>query len=251
MESYAGFTYHGAIEFSVDNVPVRVVISLGNIEDFDPLYRPSAIVNSANESLIQGSGVDRAISIAAGREMEEERYRLRRCEPGSAVVTTAGKLRVEHCIHAVGPRLSGNFLSAREMIILHDAYKSALAHAEQRQCATVAFPFICGGVFGPINPDESVTTNLLAISLHGIVSGLYPQLKEVHFVMFKQAQLEALLEVVRQSFGQNNPYGLHEFIARNRGSEVVLTNTGRPGTHPALMDHNSRRRLDENPAYPR
>ena len=46
-----------------------------------------AIVNAANSALMPGGGVDGAIRRKAGREMDEDLYRIGHCAEGAAVIT--------------------------------------------------------------------------------------------------------------------------------------------------------------------
>ncbi|HYK79590.1 MAG TPA: macro domain-containing protein, partial [Micropepsaceae bacterium] len=46
-----------------------------------------AIVNAANSALMPGGGVDGAIRRKAGREIDEDLYRIGRCVEGEAVIT--------------------------------------------------------------------------------------------------------------------------------------------------------------------
>src|SRR5437588_12480643 len=66
------------------------------------------IVNAANNQLAHGGGVAAAIARAAGSQLDAEGRRLvERDGPvptGSAVLTTAGRLRFKGVIHTVGPR---------------------------------------------------------------------------------------------------------------------------------------------------
>ena len=50
--------------------------------------RADAVVNPANEELLEGSGTSRAIYLAAGEEkLEKACRRIGRCAPGRAVMT--------------------------------------------------------------------------------------------------------------------------------------------------------------------
>ncbi len=109
-----------------------------------------AIVNAANSSLAGGGGVDGAIHRAGGPAIAQECKTIRElqggCEPGKAVITGGGNLRVKYVIHAVGPRWRGG--TANEAIILENAYRHSLLLAEQYECDTVAFPSISTGAYG-------------------------------------------------------------------------------------------------------
>lgn len=64
-----------------------------------------AIVNSAHESLLAGSGVCGAIHAAAGNELEKKcRKKHGKCEIGKAVITSAYDLPCKYVIHTVAPR---------------------------------------------------------------------------------------------------------------------------------------------------
>lgn len=80
-----------------------LVLLVGDIT----VQEADAIVNAANSSLMGGGGVDGAIHRAGGPAILEECKEYRRVHPplpaGSAIATTAGKLRARHVIHTVGP----------------------------------------------------------------------------------------------------------------------------------------------------
>jgi len=72
------------------------------------------IVNPANSKLCHGGGAARAISVAAGEELDDECNEYLRqfgsLRVGRAMHTSAGNLRprIKHVIHAVGPEAHEN-----------------------------------------------------------------------------------------------------------------------------------------------
>src|SRR5919197_203871 len=64
-----------------------------------------AIVNAANKDLILGGGVAGTIRRKGGPQIQIECDLIGGTYVGGAVMTTGGKLKARHVIHAVGPRL--------------------------------------------------------------------------------------------------------------------------------------------------
>src|ERR1041385_4097334 len=63
------------------------------------------IVNAANKDLVLGAGVAGAIRRKGGPQIQIECDLIGGTFVGGAVMTTGGKLKAKHVIHAVGPRL--------------------------------------------------------------------------------------------------------------------------------------------------
>ena len=102
-------------------------------------FAVQAIVNSANKSLLGGSGLDYIIHKKAGPLMKTECIQLHQekggCSTGQAEVTTAGNLPAQYLIHAVGPRwLDGE---RNEPQLLCDAYSNAIMKANHVGVKTI------------------------------------------------------------------------------------------------------------------
>jgi O-acetyl-ADP-ribose deacetylase (regulator of RNase III) len=104
-----------------------------------------AIVNAANAELFPGGGVDGAIRKAAGREMDDELFRIGWCEPGTALITPGYRLPAKWAIHTVAPIYAAG--TGQETVFTR-CYESALAIADERGIATIAFPCIGTGIYG-------------------------------------------------------------------------------------------------------
>lgn len=113
------------------------------------IVRPKvdAIVNAANEQLVQGGGVCGAIFNAAGAtQLTKACNAIGKCKTGNAVITPGFNLPSKFVIHAVGPRWYGG--NHNEPKLLYSAYKQSLLVAKDNDCHSIAFPLISAGIFG-------------------------------------------------------------------------------------------------------
>lgn len=106
-----------------------------------------AIVNAANAALMPGGGVDGAIRRKAGAQLDEELYRIGRCEPGTAVITSGYHLPAKHVIHTVAPFWSPGRKEEEDKATLARCYSSVLKLADKSGIATIAFPAIGTGAY--------------------------------------------------------------------------------------------------------
>ncbi len=146
-----------------------------------------AIVNAANSSLLGGGGVDGAIHRAGGPEILEACRKLRGergpCPPGQAVITTGGRLRCAHVIHAVGPVWQGG--TSGEPELLASAYRTSLELAAVSRLRSISFPSISTGAYGYPEPAAaSVALATVRTHLEGDTT-----LELVRFVLFMPSTL--------------------------------------------------------------
>lgn len=138
-----------------------------------------AMVNSANKSLLGGSGLDYIIHKKAGPLMKAECIKINAekggCLTGQVEVTTPGNLPAKFLIHAVPPRwLNGE---KGEHQLLCDTYSNALKKAEEIKAKTVSFPNMATGVY-------SFPKQVAAEIAIGIVLSQLPSYNEIQQVFF-------------------------------------------------------------------
>lgn len=163
-----------------------------------------AIVNAANSSLLGGGGVDGAIHRRGGPTILEECRAIRTarggCQPGEAVMTTAGALPAQKVIHTVGPVWSGG--AHGENFTLERAYTNSLALARREGLRSVAFPSISTGAYKfPASQAALIALNTLVREIKGAPEAF----DEVRLVLFSdtdhQIYAKALIEVTDTMLG--------------------------------------------------
>ncbi|MEM3014323.1 MAG: macro domain-containing protein [Candidatus Bathyarchaeia archaeon] len=107
-----------------------------------------AIVNAANNKLKLGGGVAAAIHRRGGPIIQNECDKIilekGKLSTGEAAITSAGKLKAKHVIHAVGPIYG----EGNEEMKLRNAIINSLEIAEKYNLKSIAFPAISTGHFG-------------------------------------------------------------------------------------------------------
>ena len=78
--------------------------------------------------------------------MIEACAKLKHCDTGNTVVTSAYNLPAKYIIHAVGPVWKGG--NKDEEYLLASAYRNALETAMINGCHSIGFPLISAGIYG-------------------------------------------------------------------------------------------------------
>jgi len=120
------------------NTTIKVV--RGDITEMEV----DVIVNAANSYLQHGGGVAGAIVRKGGSVVQEESNHIGFVAVGSCALTSGGRLKASHVIHAVGPRWG----EGDEEKKLKDAVHNTLVLASQKSFRTLAMPAISAGIFG-------------------------------------------------------------------------------------------------------
>jgi O-acetyl-ADP-ribose deacetylase (regulator of RNase III) len=125
-----------------------IEIKRGSILDVDV----DVIVNAANSLGYMGGGVAGVIKRAGGQEIEDEAVKKAPIPVGSAIITTAGKLKFKGVIHA--PTMERPAMATTtEKIKL--ATEAALEVADEAGYKSVALPGMGTGVGGVPKPDAA------------------------------------------------------------------------------------------------
>lgn len=160
-----------------ENKKLQISLVLGDITTLEV----DCIVNSANKSLLLGSGVSGAIHRKAGKELEKECKSIGFCEVGEAVITKGYGLPAKHLIHTVGPVFGKE--NGKEELLLSKCYHSSLELADQHHFSSIAFPSISTGHHGfPIQKAADIVSKTLLDYLNGPTRSI----KEILIVVYDQ-----------------------------------------------------------------
>lgn len=174
------------IVITMNNTTLELVE--GDITDLDV----EAIVNAANENLVLGGGVAGTIKRRGGPSVQEECRRIGSTGVGTAVITGAGKMKFNHVIHAVGPRMG----EGDEDRKLSAAVRSSLAVADRHGLKSVAIPAISTGNFG--FPVERCARILLT-EVHRYLQG-GTKLQRVIVCLYDEATWKLFARELRRGF---------------------------------------------------
>ena len=160
------------------------------VDDDIAAQTTDAIVNAANNAFWMGSGVAGAIKSRGGKGIEDEAMAQGPVEPGECVLTSAGRLKARHVIHAA---VMGQDLQTSAALI-ETATRNALRLAESRGLASIALPAFGTGVGGfPV--AECARIMIQSVMDHAKVAR---SLRLARFVLFGQTSYETFDRVARE-----------------------------------------------------
>jgi O-acetyl-ADP-ribose deacetylase (regulator of RNase III) len=125
---------------TVAGIEDRIVIEQGDLTEAEV----DAIVNAANNDLQLGGGVAGAIRRKGGPAIQEGCNRIGSIAIGEAAITTGGKLKARHVIHAASMQLGGRTTAES----LRASTRNSLARAAEKGIRSVAFPAVGTGIAG-------------------------------------------------------------------------------------------------------
>jgi O-acetyl-ADP-ribose deacetylase (regulator of RNase III) len=131
------------LEINLDNNKILRLVE-GDITE----RNVDVIVNAANSYLKHGGGVAAAIVRKGGAVIQDESDMIIKAgglvPVGSAVITTAGRLRCKAIINTVGPIMG----EGNEDYKLRKAVRSSLLLASEKGFTSISMPAISSGLFG-------------------------------------------------------------------------------------------------------
>jgi O-acetyl-ADP-ribose deacetylase (regulator of RNase III) len=156
----------------------KILIQQGDLTEMDV----DAIVNAANNDLQLGGGVAGAIRRKGGDEIQRECDEIGSIPVGYAAITSAGKLKARHVIHAASMQLGG----MTSATALRHSVEYSLRIAAERGLKTIAFPAVGTGIAGfPMEECAAIMLEEAARHLKTQTS-----IEKIHFVLFDAAATE-------------------------------------------------------------
>ncbi len=161
------------------SVAEKIVILQVDLTEMDT----DAIVNAANNDLQLGGGVAGAIRRKGGDTIQRQCDEIGSIPVGGAAITSGGRLKARHVIHAASMQLGGRTTA--------HALRSSTAHslriAAENGLKTIAFPAVGTGIAGfPMQECAEIMLREVVEHLKGPTT-----LEKVYFVLFDQAAVEA------------------------------------------------------------
>ena len=150
----------------------KIVLLQGDLTEMDV----DAVVNAANNDLQLGGGVAGAIRRKGGPEIQAECDAIGSIPVGGAAITSGGRLKARHVIHAASMQLGG----ATTAQALRASAAHSLKIAAQNNLKTIAFPAVGTGIAGfPMGECAEIMLAEAVKHLQGSTS-----VEQIYFVLF-------------------------------------------------------------------
>ena len=157
-----------------------------------------AYVNSANNSLLGGSGVDGAIHNACGQELLYKCKILQGCETGEAKITRGYKSKADFIIHTVAPKWFEEQKNDKEKL-LRKCYENSISLASDFNCRRVAFPCLGMGVYGcPIEIGGKIAIDFAVEETRKVK----PRAQVIYLVCYTKEQYEFYMEYLKKKIAE-------------------------------------------------
>jgi O-acetyl-ADP-ribose deacetylase len=169
---------NGRIKVAARLLAQKIVIEQGDLTEMET----DAIVNAANNDLLLGGGVAGAIRRKGGDEIQRECNEIGSIPIGYAAITSAGKLKAKHVIHAASMQVGRNTTAEA----LRHSTEYSLRIASERGLKTIAFPAVGTGIAG--FPMKECAEIMLQEASRHLEKGT--SLETIYFVLFDEDAAE-------------------------------------------------------------
>lgn len=161
----------------------KIEIVQGDLTEMDT----DAVVNAANNELQLGGGVAGAIRRKGGPQIQAECDEIGTILLGGAAITSAGKLKARHVIHAASMELGGR----TSALTLRSSTAHSLRIAAQNALKTIAFPAVGTGIAEfPVRECAEIMLRESIRHLDGETT-----IEKIYFVLYDEAALATFQEV--------------------------------------------------------
>jgi O-acetyl-ADP-ribose deacetylase len=163
----------------------KISLQQGDLTEMDV----DAVVNAANNDLRLGGGLAGVIRRRAGESIQRECNQIGSIPVGGAAMTSGGKLKARHIIHAASMELGGHTTSRA----LRCSTAHSLRIAAEKGLRTIAFPAVGTGIGGfPLSECADIMLREAAEHLKRPTS-----LETIYFVLFDARALAAFEKELR------------------------------------------------------
>jgi O-acetyl-ADP-ribose deacetylase len=163
----------------------KIILQQGDLTEMEV----DAIVNAANNDLQLGGGLAGVIRRRGGESIQRECNQIGSIPVGGAALTSGGKLKARHIIHAASMELGGHTTSRA----LRTATAHSLRIAAERGLRTIALPAIGTGIGGfPLSECADIMLREVSEHLKRPTT-----LEAIYFVLFDAKALATFEKELR------------------------------------------------------